>query len=225
MNEILLCAHIAIISLAALGALRLGKEALTSYVCILSILCNFFVTKQITLFGLTATASDALAIGTVLGLNLLQEYFGKQAARLAIWLSFASGLLYIIMAQCHLYYKPSAFDTSDAHFFALLSPMPRIIIASLCTYLIAQRFDYYLFGVFKKIFPQTNFVLRNYCSAALSQLLDTILFSFLGLYGLVDSIIPIIIISYAIKLCVIIGTGPFLWFTKKIIDSAAPHHA
>ena len=40
--------------------------------------------KQITLFGLNATASDIFAIGSLLGLNLLREIYGITEAKKAI---------------------------------------------------------------------------------------------------------------------------------------------
>ncbi len=71
LNELIFLSYICVVSGASLIALALGKEALIALICLQAVLVNFFVTKQITLFGLTATASDALAVGTTLALNLL----------------------------------------------------------------------------------------------------------------------------------------------------------
>ena len=88
LNELIFLSYICVVSGASLIALALGKEALVALICVQAVLVNFFVTKQITLFGLTATASDALAVGATLALNLLQEYYQKPVARKAIWISF-----------------------------------------------------------------------------------------------------------------------------------------
>jgi uncharacterized integral membrane protein (TIGR00697 family) len=183
---------------------------------------NLFVTKQIVLFGFCATASDALGVGATLCLNLLQEYYGKQAARTAIWVSFACALFYVAITALHLAYVPSTEDATQTHFMALFSPMPRIIGASLISYLITQMTDFYLFGYLRTCWSTKFIVLRNTTSVAITQLIDTLLFSFLGLYGMIENIGSIIIVSYAIKLLIIALSVPFLSLAQHI---APQHHA
>lgn len=216
MNEFIFCIHIFVIMCCALGALRLGQEALIVLIALLALLSNLFVTKQIMLFGLQATPTDALTVGLVLSLNLLQEYYGKSITQRAIWISFAASLVYVVLSQLHLIYTPTARDVTQGHADALFGVMPRIVIASLFTYLVVQRIDCMLYEAMKKRF-NAYFLVRNYGSVLFSQLLDTILFSFLGLYGLVESIVPLIAISYSIKVLVIMVATPFLWFSKKIM--------
>ncbi len=88
MNELIFLGYILAVSSAALLALRFGKEGLIGLICVQAVLVNLFVTKQISLFGFTATASDAMAVGITLTLNILQEYFQKATALKAIWISF-----------------------------------------------------------------------------------------------------------------------------------------
>ncbi len=216
MNELIFVFHALFITGCALGALYLGKEALITFIGLLAILSNLFVTKQIMLFGFQATPTDALTIGLVLSLNLLQEYYGKRITQKAINISFILSLVYTLLSQIHLLYMPSMHDTMHHHAHHLFGLMPRIICASLFTYYIVQRIDSFLYELLRKRLHNNYLVFRNYASLVFSQLLDTILFSFLGLYGTLDSIIPVICISYCIKLMVIAGTTPFLWFSKRI---------
>ena len=217
-NELIFFIHTIIISLSALWALKLGKEALVALVCILCILANLFVTKQITLFGFSATCSDAFTIGATLGLNLLQEYFGKNIARKTIWINFSFLVFYAVISQIHLAYLPSFADSTHWHFVSVLQFMPRIVIASFTVYLIAQSVDYILYGFFKRACNDRFLVVRNYGSMLISQLVDTILFSFLGLYGIVSNIGEIIIISYIIKVIAIIIATPFVAFSRRIVN-------
>jgi queuosine precursor transporter len=219
-NELIFIAHIIIISLSALVALRLGAHALVAFICLQCVLANLFVTKQITLLGLGATAADAFTIGAVLGLNLLQEYYGAAIARRAIWVNFFLLLFYALIGYLHLAYLPSSADTMHPHFMAILNPMPRIVIASFTVYLIAQYCDYLLYAFLKKALHDRLLVIRNYASIMITQFLDTVLFSFLGLYGLVDNIGHIIIISYTVKLCAIVIATPFIALSKQIIISS-----
>jgi uncharacterized integral membrane protein (TIGR00697 family) len=217
-NELIFVAQSIIMGLAVLGALRLGKEALVTFVCLACVLANLFVLKQVQLFGFNATCADAFAIGATLGLNVLQEYFGQAITRKTILINFCVLFLYAIMSQIHLVYVPSAADSTQAHFAALLTLMPRLALSSLMVYAMCQSLDALLFGYFKRITDGRFLVLRNYGSLCISQLCDTVLFSFLGLYGIVDSIFEIIVVSYGIKLCVIALSSPFIALSKRVIN-------
>lgn len=215
-NELIFIVHTLIIGLSCLLALRLGASALVAFVSVLCILANLFVTKQITLFGLSATGSDAFTIGAVLGLNMLQEYYGKSAARTAIVINFFLLVLYAIVSIIQLAYIPSSFDTMHEHFIHVCGPMPRIVIASFTVYLITQYLDYLLYGFLKKYCHNRLLLLRNYASLICTQLIDTILFTLLGLYGLVENIWHIMIISYAVKVLAIIIATPCVQLSKRI---------
>lgn len=200
----------------ALASLAFGSYALVAYVCIQCILANLFVVKQITLFGLTATCADAFTVGATIGLNLLQEYFGKDVAKKTIWINFFLLIFYAIVSQIHLFYIPDTGDFAQQHFIPLLTLMPRIVVASFSVYLFSQTADYYLYGILKKTFQNKYIVARNYASIAFCQLLDTVLFSYLGLYGIIDNIGEVIVISYLVKLVSIIIATPFVGFSRKI---------
>ncbi len=218
MNEQIFLLQTCFIAITALGALRLGKEALISFICLICILANIFVSKQIVLFGLHVTATDSLSIGASLGLNLLQEYFGRSITKKAIWLSFGAGMTCTILSQFHLLYTPSIYDMTHEHYTAIFGIIPRIMLASFTTYIIVQHLETALYAFLQQRIPHL-LLLRNFCSVAICQLLDTILFSFLGLYGSVEHIFHIIVLSYLIKIVVLSMATPFLWFSKKIISS------
>ena len=149
----------------------------------------------------------------------MQEYFGRTLARKIILLSFGAGVIVTLLSQLHLIYAPSFFDITHHHYMAIFGIMPRIMIASYSTYLIVQWTETVLYAWLQKQLP--NFlVLRNVCSIACCQLFDTVLFSFLGLYGSVEHIGHIILMSFAIKMIVLSCSAPFLWLSKKIIPSA-----
>jgi queuosine precursor transporter len=215
-NELLFIFHSIIISLFALGALALGPYALVAFVCVQCLLANLFVIKQITLFGFNATCSDAFTIGAVLGLNLLQEYYGRAITRKTIWINFFLLIFYAIVSQIHLLYVPSSSDFAQPYFMHLLTFMPRIVVASFTVYLISQMADYALYGFLKRTWKNKWLIVRNYTSITITQLLDTILFSFFGLYGIIDHIWEVIAISYSIKLVAIAVATPFIGLSRYI---------
>jgi len=220
MNELIFLLHIMIIAISSLVALWLGKEALIAYVCVLGILSNLFVTKQILLFGLNVTATDAFVVGAVLGLQLLQEYYGKKIARKAIGASFFLLIFYAVVSWIHMRYLPSFSDVCHGHFMAILKHMPRIAVASITSYLLSQLLDYNIYGFLKKIFKGRHLVVRSYISLAIVQLFDTVLFSFLGLYGIITNVGNVIVLSFAIKMIVILIATPLVAFSPKIIKKS-----
>jgi len=223
LNELIFFISILVVSGATIIALRLGKEALVALLCLQTVLVNIFVTKHITLFGFTATATDALAVGATLTLNVLQEYYQKAAARHAIWISVFCSLFYLLINTLNLSYIPAPTDISAQAYQLLFAPVPRIIIASLVVYIVVQYLESFLYAFFNQLLSGKYFVFRNYASLTISQLLDTILFSFLGLYGINESfndlgtLFDIIIISYIIKLLVIMLAVPFVRITKVFV--------
>ena len=222
-NELIFLCHSTLVASVTLLLLWIGKEGLTAGVCLFSILSNLLVTKQINLFGLETITTDVFTIGAVFCLNLLQEYFGRTATKRAIFCNFVLLIAYLLMCQLHLAYQPNSFDTTQQHFDILLTPMLRIIIASVVSYLLSQLFDAYLYGKLKIIFHNKHLILRNTLTMASSQLLDTMFFTFAALYGTMHNVWHIIIISYAIKIIVVICSTPFIALSKFLI-SKSPHH-
>lgn len=208
MNIVIFLTQLLIIGITTLIMHRLGQAALIAFICVQAILANLFVLKQIELFTLNATASDAYMIGCVLTLNLLQEYHGKEAARKTIWISFVALLFYTLMSQLHILYIPHGADSTHVHYEALLSYMPRLATASLVVYLLVQYFDTFFYALMRRLWASKYMTLRNIISVTASQLLDTILFSFLGLYGIMDNIMQIMTVSFIIKMAAMLLLVP-----------------
>lgn len=203
MNELLFFIQILLIVGFAKMALKLGESALIAWVSIQALIANLFVMKQITLFSFDVTASDGFAIGSLLGLNFLQEYFGKEKAKQATWICFFFMLFFTLCSLLHLAFIPNGDDYTHASFVTILSQSPRLLFASMAVFFVVQQIDIRVFSFLKSNFSHKSFALRSGLSLILSQFLDTTLFSIVGLYGIVTSIVSIIIFSFLIKLLVI----------------------
>lgn len=217
MNEIIFLIHLLCIGVATLTSIHFGLPGLVSFLCAQAILANLFVIKQISLLGLNATASDVYIVGSVLTLNLIQEFYGKAEARKAIWISFALLVFYTIVSQIHLAYLPSNSDFSQDAYHAILSFMPRITIASMVTYLIVQYFDTYFYGLLRTITGARYLTVRNMLSIGVSQLLDTVLFSILGLYGILHNIGQVMLVSFTIKMIAMLVLAPSVMEVVKYL--------
>ena len=214
MNEFLFIAQIFLIASFAFWALKLGSTALQAWIAVQALTANLFVLKQVNLLGFDVTASDAFAIGGLLGLNFLQEYFGKEEAQKATYVCFFLMLFFALASQLHLLYQPSLYDTTQSAFVKILSPSPRLLIASMAVFFVVQQIDIRFFTFLKERLPQSSFALRTTIALILSQFLDTFLFSFAGLYGLVASMVDIIILSFLVKLVVIFCFSPIIKWAK-----------
>jgi hypothetical protein len=159
------------------------------------------------LFGWNVTCSDAFAIGGIFGLNMLSQSYGRDAAKKTIWISFFGMIFYVVVSQIHLFFVPSPHDTSQGHFIYLLNTAPRLLIASLVTFFIVQQFDVRLYGFFQKKLSKFSWQTRSTCCLVISQVLDTLLFSLLGLYGIINDLFSMMVVSYLVKCAVIALTS------------------
>jgi len=198
-NETTFIVHSIFIGLFAIGAVKLGRGALTAFMAVCWVLGNLFVITQANLFGLNVVTSDGFAIGASLSLTLLQEYYGKQAAKNGILIGFYMAFFFVIMSQVHLAYIPMLSDTTHQHFIPLLERMVRIVGTSFLVAFISMNLNLFLFGFFNKLFGKAYFSLNALLSISLSQLVDTVLFAVLALSGNVDSLLHIILFSCIVK--------------------------
>lgn len=216
-NEFIFILHAAASVAYTLVSLRLGAEALAASVAVQMLLANLFVVKEMVWFGYHITCSDPFVIGSALSLNLLQEYFGREKAREAIGLSFMTSLFLMIFGLIVVAYVPSQFDTMHPHLQAIFAHTPRIIIASLFVALLVQVVDWALYGIIRERIGTKWLWARNSASLLFTQALDTILFSFLGLYGIVHNIWDIVLISFLVKMCTIVIAGPAIELSRFIV--------
>ena len=220
MNECFFFLHIFLLVSFVLLSLKLGKEALIACFAVQIILANLFVTKQMACFGLHVTCADVYTIGALFSLNLLQEYFGKKCAKRTIWTVFFLLFFFIAMSQIHLSYRPSQYDSMHPAFKAILGHAPRIMLTSFFVALLTQKLDVELFGFLKKKLKGKALFFRFGGASLLTQLIDTVLFSFIALYGLVHSMGDIILMSYLIKMIVILCIAPFTTIAKRLVQHA-----
>jgi hypothetical protein len=215
MNECIFLFHIIIILAFTLISFRLGKTALGSWICIQALCANLLVLKQVVLFGLHVTCSDVFAIGGILSLNLLQEHYGPKVAQKIIKQCLCFMLFFAVLSQIHIFYIPSAQDTAQSAYQLLFAPAPRLLFASLLTFFIVQKIDVFVFARLKALMPSSSFALRTSLSLLFSQLLDTILFTCIGLYGLISSVFDMIVLSFLIKALIIATLFPLTSFSKS----------
>ncbi len=216
-NEVTFVIHSLLVALFAIGAVKLGRGALTAFMAVCWVLGNFFVTKQATLFGLEVVTSDAFAIGANIAVTLIQQYYGKKAAQNAIWIGFYCALFFALMSQVHLFYVPNTADITHGHFFILLERMARMILSSFFVAFISMNLNIYLFEFFNRMLAGHYFMISAFSALAISQVVDTVLFTLIALSGHVVSVMNIILFSSTVKIIALLIGVPVVSFARTFI--------
>ncbi len=223
-NEILFLAEMLINFLLIILAYRLfGKWGLIMWIPVSVIIANIQVVQTVELFGTVATLGNVVYATSFLVTDILSENYGKEEAKKAVWIGFFSLISMTLIMNLTLLYTPLAGDefatqTKDAT-STIFSLMPRIAVASLAAYLIAQRHDVWAFHFWKKRFPESKHLwIRNNLSTLISQLLDSAVFVLIAFVGVFESglLLEIFITTYLFKFIVAAADTPFVYWGKRI---------
>ncbi|MEK4029030.1 MULTISPECIES: queuosine precursor transporter [Bacillaceae] len=195
-----------------------GRTGLFTWVGVATILANLQVVKTIEVFGLTATLGNTMYGTAFLATDLLNERYGKEDAKKAVWLGFFTLVMMTMIMQMVLLFKPGPSDFAQEPMSQLFSLLPRIAVGSLAAYLVSQFADVYIFSYLKKKFPtDSQFWIRNNGSTMISQLLDTLVFTsiaFLGAFPL-DVWVQIFLSTCALKWIIALLDTPFGYIAKR----------
>ncbi|AHK63234.1 queuosine precursor transporter [Chlamydia avium] len=223
-NEVIFFAQASLIIILGITFASRSIAWLTAWLSTLSIIMNVFVLKQIILYGLEVTSADVYLIGMLSSLNYSRELYGRNKVNEAMFGSWIITVAFLIITQLHLALIPSSNDVSQPHFIALFSPTLRLIIASLITLICVQTIDLVIFTYLKKLFHNKAFGTRSALSLILSQILDTLLFSFLGLYGLVANLAHVMLFAFITKMFIIILSIPMVSLGKFLKTKIKLNH-
>lgn len=196
-----------------------GRTGLFVWVGFSTVLANIQVVKTIEIFHLTATLGNSIYGSAFLVTDILNEKYGKNEAKKAVWIGFTTLLMMTVIMQMVLLFQPSEFDIAHESLETIFSLTPRIAAGSLLAYIISQMLDVYLFSFFKKLFPKdSQFWIRNNGSTMISQLIDTLVFTsvaFIGVYSF-DVWMDIFITTYVLKFIIAILDTPFGYMAKRM---------
>jgi queuosine precursor transporter len=213
-NELIFLLQTSVIALFTLFALRLGSQALVSCICILIVLANIFVLKQISLWGFDVMSADSFIIGAVLGFNLLHEYFGKSLAEKTIWITFFINFVVVVISYFQLAFQPNIYDINHCHFQAIFGVMPRIVGSSVLAHLSSQYVRLAIYSTLKNRFLSVKLFFRGFITTIIEQIIDTGAFTFFALYGIVYSLFDVFIVSLITKIIIITTISPWISLSK-----------
>lgn len=195
-----------------------GKKGLFAWVGCSTILANLQVVKTIEIFGLTSTLGNAMYASAFLATDIINERYGKEEAKKAVWLGFYTLLSMTVIMQMVLLFQPHTTDIAQGSLETIFGLLPRVALGSLAAFLVSQFLDVNLFTWLRKKYPTDGqFWIRNNGSTLISQFLDTLVFTsiaFLGVYEF-NVWIEIFLTTYILKFIVSVLDTPFGYIAKR----------
>ncbi|WP_174613563.1 queuosine precursor transporter [Virgibacillus ihumii] len=194
-----------------------GKMGLFVWVGMATVIANIQVLKTVELFGLTATLGNIIYGTAYLATDILNEKYGKEDAKKAVWMGFSTLIAMTVMMQISLVFNPAPDDVAHESLQMIFGMIPRVAAGSLAAYAVSQYFDVWIYDRLRKIFPADKFLwIRNNGSTMLSQLLDSAVFCSIAFLGQFPATIwlEIFLTTYIIKFVVALIDTPFMYIAK-----------
>lgn len=170
---------------------------------------------------------------TFLLTDLLNEFYGKQAARTVTWVGFAMAVftLVVVTIAVGVPWHPA----TQAEGWTGLTPAPydavfasgrRILVASMTAYVVAQLIDIAVFHKLKSLTHGRLLWLRATGSTVISQLLDTVVIQSMVWSGNLDvaALTDLIVSSWLGKVLIALALTPLIYaghaFVERVLHVA-----
>ncbi|KGP93078.1 hypothetical protein N780_12200 [Pontibacillus chungwhensis BH030062] len=226
MNEILWIVFALInFSMLTLIYKGFGRQGLFVWIGMATVVANIQVTKTIEMFGLTATLGNIIYGTVFLATDILNEKYGKEEAKKAVWLGFFTLISMTVMMQIAVkWFTPVGTEVQTA-LETIFGLLPRVAAGSLVAYIVSQYVDVFIYSKLKSMFAGDRLLwVRNNGSTMISQLLDSFVFTLIAFLGEVPTNVwfEIFITTYVIKFIVAALDTPFLYLAKRFNKTSTP---
>jgi uncharacterized integral membrane protein (TIGR00697 family) len=164
---------------------------------------------------------------TFLLTDILNEFYGKKAARFITWVGFGLAIFSFVVITlavqvpwAPLTRQPGYTGAVEATFNNVFGGSQRILAASMVAYLVGQFSDIAVFNLLKRLTHNKLLWLRATGSTVVSQLIDTVVVQFIAWSGVLttSTIFTIIYTSYAVKLLVAVGLTPLIYAGHALVE-------
>ncbi len=190
--------------------------------CGLLLISNIGATKLIE-FGPIITDGGAFLFPLVyITGDVLSEVYGLKAARKAIYLGFALAVLAALTFWLVQISPPAnGYENQDA-FEAVLGFVPRIVLASICGYLVGQLVNAYILVKIKERTQEKALWLRLIGSTVVGEFADTVVFCTIAFYGIITGgeFLNYVIVGYLYKTLLEVVLLPI---TYRVIAAVKKH--
>lgn len=219
MNEALLFVEIVIVfSLILAFEKFLGLAGLYSWIGIAAIIANLETAKSVEMFGISAVLGNVMFASVFLATDIISERYGKREAQKGVYIGLFSVITFLICSQIALLYLPSVFDIAHTPMVELFQLTPRICIASVIMFFVANLADVYLYNKLKEKFNGKKMWLRNNISTILCNCGENFGMFFIAFYGIypISEVIAMALSTSVIEIIIAVCDTPFLYISRKV---------
>jgi uncharacterized integral membrane protein (TIGR00697 family) len=188
------------------------------------LISNISAVKLIDINGFLTDGGAILFPLTYIFGDILTEVYGYRYTRRAIWTAFAvmviASLTFIIVGLL-----PSAADwPNQGSWNDILGFVPRIVLASLCAFLVGQFVNAYVLAKIKAKYGKERLWIRLVSSTVIGELLDTTIFAVVAFAGTGflsgSEMLKYILIGWLFKTAVEIVLLPLSYFIINKLKNA-----
>lgn len=158
--------------------------------------------------------------------DVLSEVYGFKAAKRAVFMGFAMAILAAITFYL-VQISPAAegYENQDA-FEAVLGFVPRIVLASICGYLVGQLLNAYVLVKIKERTKEKYLWVRLLGSTVVGEFADTIVFCTIAFYGVITGadFVTYVVLGYLYKTMLEVVLLPVTYPTIRAIKRREPSY-
>ena len=219
-NEIIFLLHCFFALFPLLCALYFSRLDLCFIISALYIMSiNFFVQKEIVLFGFHTTTVEPFALAVFYIGNYIHGKYGEKIAWNLLLNSIISTLIISLAVYFIPLYHPSSYDTCHQLYKMIIMPGIQSVLVSLLVFMLSYSLERFLYRFFSRNYSHIPFI-AGFFAILISQFFDTALYGSLFFFS--RGFLRIkeqVLYAYAIK-CIGIFCMyffPFYSFFKKKI--------
>jgi uncharacterized integral membrane protein (TIGR00697 family) len=159
--------------------------------------------------------------------DILSEVYGLRAARKAILIGFAMSILAALTFWLVQLSPPATDWPNQEAFEAVLGFVPRIVLASVCGFLIGQLLNAYVLVRIKERTKERALWLRLIGSTAVGEFADTLVFCTIAFYGIITGaeFWNYVLVGYAYKTLLEIVLLPVTYRVIAMVKRREPTYA
>ncbi len=166
--------------------------------------------------------------------DLLNDYYGKAAARRVAFIAFTMGAMVfgVINLSLAMPSLPAPFNVPDSAFEAVFAKARIMYVASLAAFIVASLLDIWIFGLFKRATKGRFLWLRATGSTVISQVFDSLVVSLLAFHLMpawlgmgsemiapVGDALKIAATGYVLKFVLAIAITPLIYAGHSVLRS------
>lgn len=155
--------------------------------CFIFILSNIAASKVSIFGGIFIDAGTAYFPLLYIINDVITEIYGFRASRKVIWLAVCSNICFVLFLSLIVKLPSSYSEGSNESFDLLFSFSPRILVASVTSFLIGEYFNSMILAKSKIKFQGKMFMLRAIFSTLIGVSIESGLFSVIAFTGVVPS--------------------------------------